>query len=372
MATAAATQTHFGYETVPLDDKQGRVDDVFHSVARRYDLMNDLMSGGLHRAWKDALVTAVNPPKSEREFALLDLAGGTGDVAFRVVEAGGPGTRVTVCDINADMLDVGRERAAERGLDGVVTFEQGNAEELPYPDRSFDCVTIAFGIRNVPRIERRLREAYRVLKIGGRFLCLEFSSVDVPGLDALYELYSFQRDPAHRRGGDRRPRGLSISGRIDPQISQTEGLRNDDRGRRFPPRVVHAHDRRRGGAAFGLAIVIAAISHLLRLARAGFVFAREGVFALVDTRPLPLPAKTAIALARLIERPTAKDGSSRLAAALTKLGPTYVKLGQFLATRPDVVGTAIARDLESLQDKMAPFPQSEAEAAVVAALRQAA
>ena len=114
--------------------------------------------------------------------------------------------------------------------------------------------------------------------------------------------------------------------------------------------------------------MISALSHLTRLARAGFVFAREGVFALVDTRPLPLPAKTAIALARLIERPSAKDGSSRLAAALTRLGPTYVKLGQFMATRPDVVGKQIARDLESLQDKMAPFPQSEAEAAVVAAL----
>ena len=188
-------QTHFGFEDLPLDDKQRRVDDVFRSVARRYDLMNDLMSGGLHRAWKDALVTAVNPPRSDREFALLDLAGGTGDVAFRVVQAGGAGTRVTVCDINADMLAVGRERAVARGLDGIVSFEEGNAEELPYPDRSFDCVTIAFGIRNVPRIERALAEACRVLKIGGRFLCLEFSSVDVPGLDALYELYSFQVIP---------------------------------------------------------------------------------------------------------------------------------------------------------------------------------
>ena len=188
-------QTHFGYETVSLDDKQERVDDVFHSVARRYDLMNDLMSGGLHRAWKDALVTAVNPPKSGREFTVLDLAGGTGDVAFRIAQAGGAGTRIIVCDINPDMLHVGRERAIERGLDGVVTFEQGNAEELAYRDRSFDCVTIAFGIRNVPRIGRALEEAYRVLKIGGRFLCLEFSSVDVPGLDALYELYSFQVIP---------------------------------------------------------------------------------------------------------------------------------------------------------------------------------
>ncbi len=110
-------------------------------------------------------------------------------------EAGGPGTRVTVCDINAEMLSVGAERAIKQGLDDRVTFEQGNAEELHYPDRSFDCVTIAFGIRNVPRIERALSEAYRVLKHGGRFLCLEFSSVDVPGLDALYELYSFQVIP---------------------------------------------------------------------------------------------------------------------------------------------------------------------------------
>jgi demethylmenaquinone methyltransferase/2-methoxy-6-polyprenyl-1,4-benzoquinol methylase len=192
---AAREDTHFGEQTVPLAEKQGLVDGVFHSVARRYDLMNDLMSAGLHRAWKDALVTAVNPPKSQRPFALLDLAGGTGDVAFRVAEAGGENTRVIVCDINEEMLSVGRERAAERGLDQAVSFEQGNAEELPYPDRSFDCVTIAFGIRNVPRIERALTEAYRVLKIGGRFLCLEFSSVDVPGLDKLYELYSFQVIP---------------------------------------------------------------------------------------------------------------------------------------------------------------------------------
>jgi len=201
----ANDETHFGYETVRLADKQGLVDDVFHSVARRYDLMNDLMSGGLHRAWKDALVSAVHPPTkgrpgrldegSERAFAHLDLAGGTGDVAFRVIEAGGSGVHVTVCDINAEMLAVGRERAAERGLDDRVSFEQGNAEALPYGDRSFDCVTIAFGIRNVPRIDRALAEAHRVLKIGGHFLCLEFSSVDVPGLDRLYDLYSFQVIP---------------------------------------------------------------------------------------------------------------------------------------------------------------------------------
>jgi demethylmenaquinone methyltransferase/2-methoxy-6-polyprenyl-1,4-benzoquinol methylase len=192
--SAAGDDTHFGEQTVPLADKQGMVDGVFHSVARRYDLMNDLMSGGVHRAWKSALVTAVNPPKNDRPFALLDAAGGTGDIAFRVVAAGGPGTRATVCDINEDMLAVGRERAAERGL-STVSFEQGNAEDLPYSDRSFDCVTIAFGIRNVPRIERALAEMARVLRIGGRFLCLEFSSVDVPGIDKLYDLYSYQVIP---------------------------------------------------------------------------------------------------------------------------------------------------------------------------------
>jgi len=190
-----AEETHFGFESVPLADKQARVDGVFHSVARRYDLMNDLMSGGLHRAWKDALVNAVNPPKSDNEFKLLDVAGGTGDISLRVVEAGGPGTRAIVCDINEEMLAVGRERIDALGRSDVISFQQGNAEALPFPDKSFDCVTIAFGIRNVPRIPLALSEAHRVMRIGGRFLCLEFSSVDVPGLDALYELYSFNLIP---------------------------------------------------------------------------------------------------------------------------------------------------------------------------------
>jgi len=194
--TRSSDHTDFGFRQVPLADKQALVDDVFRSVASRYDLMNDLMSGGLHRAWKDVLVHTVNPPKGERPFALLDLAGGTGDVAFRVVREAGPRTRVTVADINAEMLAVGRERAIERGLDEAVTFVEANAEALPFPDRSFDAVTIAFGIRNVPRIEQGLREAFRVLRIGGRFLCLEFSTCDVPGLDAFYDLYSFNVIPA--------------------------------------------------------------------------------------------------------------------------------------------------------------------------------
>jgi demethylmenaquinone methyltransferase/2-methoxy-6-polyprenyl-1,4-benzoquinol methylase len=189
-----AESAHFGSRQVPLADKQALVDDVFHSVAQRYDLMNDLMSFGLHRAWKDALVTAVNPPKS-RPFALLDIAGGTGDVALRVIEAGGKDTRATVCDINPDMLSVGRGRAAARSHADAVTFTEANAEALPFKDRSFDAATIAFGIRNVPRIDRALAEAFRVLKIGGRFLCLEFSAVNVPGLDTLYDAYSFNVIP---------------------------------------------------------------------------------------------------------------------------------------------------------------------------------
>jgi demethylmenaquinone methyltransferase/2-methoxy-6-polyprenyl-1,4-benzoquinol methylase len=187
--------THFGSRQVPLEDKQALVDDVFHSVAPRYDLMNDLMSLGLHRAWKDALVTALDPPKT-RPFALLDIAGGTGDVAFRAIEAGGEQTRATVCDINPDMLAVGRERAEALHLGDAITFSEGNAEALPFADRSFDAVTIAFGIRNVPRIDTALAEAFRVLKIGGKFLCLEFSTVDVPGLDRLYDFYSFNVIPA--------------------------------------------------------------------------------------------------------------------------------------------------------------------------------
>jgi demethylmenaquinone methyltransferase / 2-methoxy-6-polyprenyl-1,4-benzoquinol methylase len=187
--------THFGFRDVPLEEKQTLVNDVFHSVAQRYDLMNDLLSGGLHRVWKDIMVNTLNPPKGDRPYALLDVAGGTGDVAFRAAKASGTGFRATVCDINADMLSVGRDRAAKRRLDDRVSFVEGNAEELAFPDRSFDGYTIAFGIRNVPQIDRALKEAYRVLRPGGRFLCLEFSSVDVPGLDRLYDLFSFRVIP---------------------------------------------------------------------------------------------------------------------------------------------------------------------------------
>jgi demethylmenaquinone methyltransferase/2-methoxy-6-polyprenyl-1,4-benzoquinol methylase len=187
--------THFGFRDVELGDKQGLVNEVFHSVARRYDLMNDLMSGGLHRLWKEAMITALNPPRDDTPFALLDVAGGTGDISFRAAEAGGNGFHATVCDINTDMLAVGRERAEAQHLDDRVDFVEGNAESLGFADRNFDAYTIAFGIRNVPRIPLALAEAYRVLKPGGRFLCLEFSAVDVPGLDRLYDLFSFNVIP---------------------------------------------------------------------------------------------------------------------------------------------------------------------------------
>jgi demethylmenaquinone methyltransferase/2-methoxy-6-polyprenyl-1,4-benzoquinol methylase len=213
------SETHFGFATVPLEEKQRRVDDVFRTVARRYDLMNDLMSGGLHRAWKDALVTAVDPPKNDRPFELIDVAGGTGDVAFRVVAAGGSGTRATVVDVNEEMLAVGREHAVERALEDVVSFTAGNAEDLPVADRGYEAYSIAFGIRNVSRIERALAEAFRVLKLGGRFVCLEFSSVDVPGLDALYELYSFNLIPAL---------GRAVVGNAEPYRYLVESIR------RFP------------------------------------------------------------------------------------------------------------------------------------------
>jgi demethylmenaquinone methyltransferase / 2-methoxy-6-polyprenyl-1,4-benzoquinol methylase len=233
MAKAKEKQADFGFRRVPLSDKQALVDDVFHSVAGRYDLMNDLMSGGLHRAWKAALVAAVNPPKRGTPFALLDLAGGTGDVAFRVADAGGPGTHVTVADINVDMLQVGRERAAKSGHQ--VEFIEANAEALPFPDRSFDAVTIAFGIRNVPRIDVALGEIHRVLKIGGRFLCLEFSSVDVPGLDRLYDLYSFNVIPAV---------GRAVTGDAEAYRYLVESIRKFPRPEKFADMIRAAGFRR--------------------------------------------------------------------------------------------------------------------------------
>jgi demethylmenaquinone methyltransferase/2-methoxy-6-polyprenyl-1,4-benzoquinol methylase len=187
-------ETHFGFSRVPLQEKQARVDEVFHKAAPRYDLMNDLMSGGLHRVWKDIFVSKVKPSKKVR-FRHLDVAGGTGDIAFRLARAGSAQTEVTILDINAAMLEEGRRRAGKQHFEAALSFVEANAEVLPFAESSFDAYTIAFGIRNVPRIDKALAEAYRVLRRGGRFLCLEFSDIDVPGLGRLYEAYSFRVIP---------------------------------------------------------------------------------------------------------------------------------------------------------------------------------
>lgn len=188
--------TSFGFEAVGEGEKQPRVNEVFHKVAERYDVMNDLMSGGMHRLWKDAFVAWLNPPRNPAvPFKLLDVAGGTGDISFRVVERSKHNAHSTVFDINGSMLEVGRDRAREKGLIGNLDFVQGNAEDLPFEDGSFDAYTIAYGIRNVPRIDKALKEAHRVLKRGGRFMCLEFSNVETPMLDKAYDLFSFNAIP---------------------------------------------------------------------------------------------------------------------------------------------------------------------------------
>ena len=176
-------KVNFGDQLVTPDEKRRRVGSVFSSVASNYDLMNDLMSGGMHRLWKNRFVAKVKPRRGEK---ILDMAGGTGDIAFRMAERG---AQVTVSDINPDMLGVGMERSRSRGIEGLV-WQVENAENLSFEDCSFDAYTIAFGIRNVTDIPSALREAHRVLKRGGRFYCLEFSTSEWPGFGELYDRYS--------------------------------------------------------------------------------------------------------------------------------------------------------------------------------------
>ena len=227
-------KTHFGFEDVSISEKEGRVREVFESVAESYDVMNDLMSGGLHRYWKDELLAMTgvegmarvirrhqfskstttdnnnNNPKLSLGLSILDVAGGTGDVSFRFLEAAGCQERakssgkdevsITVCDINSEMLRVGEKRAKERyGTNvlhsGALQFVQGNAQSLPFQDDQYDIYTIAFGLRNVTDVDMALRDAYRVLKPGGRYLCLEFSHVTNPIFRSLYDTFSFHAIP---------------------------------------------------------------------------------------------------------------------------------------------------------------------------------
>ncbi|WP_313442564.1 class I SAM-dependent methyltransferase [Novosphingobium sp.] len=203
----------FGYEEVSPDEKEGRVGAVFSSVARKYDVMNDAMSVGMHRLWKDKFVRRVKPREGEQ---ILDMAGGTGDIAFRMAAQG---ASITVSDINQDMLDVGIERAMEQGIDGLVWSRQ-NAEVLSFGDRFFDAYTIAFGIRNVTHIDKALAEAHRVLKFGGRFFCLEFSTTEWPGFKEVYDAYSHHLVPKI---------GQAIAGDAESYRYLIESIR------RFPP-----------------------------------------------------------------------------------------------------------------------------------------
>ncbi len=213
-------QVSFGYKDVDASEKTALVGEVFSNVAAKYDIMNDAMSGGMHRLWKDRFVRRVKPQPGE---AILDMAGGTGDIAFRMAEKGAD---VTVSDINQEMLDVGIERAMDRGIDSLVWSRQ-NAEELTFSSRSFDAYTIAFGIRNVTHIDRALAEAHRVLKHGGRFFCLEFSTTEWPGFKDVYDLYSHKLMPKLGKliaGDEESYRYLAESIRRFPKMPEFEAM----------------------------------------------------------------------------------------------------------------------------------------------------
>ncbi|MBY6167337.1 bifunctional demethylmenaquinone methyltransferase/2-methoxy-6-polyprenyl-1,4-benzoquinol methylase UbiE [Pseudooceanicola nitratireducens] len=184
--------THFGFETIPEEDKAGKVRGVFSSVASRYDVMNDVMSLGIHRVWKDAMMDWLAPRAGQK---LLDVAGGTGDISFRFLRRAGSG-HATVCDLTESMLVEGRKRAEAEQMGASLDWVVGDAMALPFPDSSFDVYTISFGIRNVTRPQEALNEAYRVLKPGGRLMVLEFSQIPTPALQWAYDRYSFNMIPA--------------------------------------------------------------------------------------------------------------------------------------------------------------------------------
>ncbi|MDK1384100.1 bifunctional demethylmenaquinone methyltransferase/2-methoxy-6-polyprenyl-1,4-benzoquinol methylase UbiE [Sinorhizobium sp. 8-89] len=223
-------ETSFGFREVGAGEKQPLVNDVFHKVAKRYDIMNDVMSAGLHRVWKDAMIAALNPPRREG-YRVLDVAGGTGDIAFRIVEASARHAHATVLDINGSMLAVGAERARKKGLSANLDFVEANAEDLPFAANSFDAYTIAFGIRNVPRIDVALKEAHRVVKRGGRLLVLEFSEVEMPLLDRFYDAWSFNAIPKF---------GKLITGDDAPYQYLVESIRKFPNQRDFAAMIKNA------------------------------------------------------------------------------------------------------------------------------------
>ncbi len=223
-STSSKNETVFGFRDVNPGEKQGLVNEVFSKAAARYDQMNDLMSGGLHRLWKDDFVTMLNPPKSTTGFRVLDVAGGTGDIAFRISAAGGTGTHITIADISPEMVTEGRKRGLAEGYQARVDFTVGNAEQLAFPDQHFDAYTIAFGIRNVPKINAALKEAYRVLKPGGRFMCLEFSHINELLAQKIYDAYSFTVIPAV---------GKVVTGDGQPYRYLVESIRTFPKQREF-------------------------------------------------------------------------------------------------------------------------------------------
>lgn len=229
MTDEAPRETHFGFETVPEAEKAGRVHGVFTSVASKYDVMNDAMSLGIHRIWKDAMLDWLAPRANTR---LLDVAGGTGDIAFRYLQRIKGAGHATVLDMTESMLVEGRKRAEAAQLADRLNWITGDAMKLPFPDNSFDAYTISFGIRNVTRIADAISEAHRVLKPGGRFLVLEFSQIPVPGMQKLYDLYSFNVIPKM---------GKAIAGDADSYQYLVESIR------KFPPQEEFAAMIRDGG-----------------------------------------------------------------------------------------------------------------------------
>ncbi|RTE67232.1 bifunctional demethylmenaquinone methyltransferase/2-methoxy-6-polyprenyl-1,4-benzoquinol methylase UbiE [Amphritea opalescens] len=217
-------KTHFGFEQVKVDEKQDKVADVFHSVASKYDIMNDLMSGGVHRIWKRLTIEQSGVRRGHK---VLDIAGGTGDLTMRFSRLVGAEGQVVLADINDSMLKVGRDRLMDRGITGNVEFVQANAEALPFPDNTFDCITIAFGLRNVTFKEKALASMARVLKPGGKVMVLEFSKTNNPLLTKAYDLYSFSLLPKIGKliaGDEESYRYLAESIRMHPDQETLKGM----------------------------------------------------------------------------------------------------------------------------------------------------